>query len=194
MAWRPFVEELCIAALSWVPTIIGTGLRLAWKPLFASCGKVRFGTGLNLQGCRSMHLADGVRIGRGCALYAENGSLSLEREAALSPGVTVDASGGCIRIARQVAIGPGTVLRAANHRFSSLDRPIMYQGHEYGEIHIEEDVWIGANCTITPGVRIGHGAVVGAGAVVTHDVEPFAVVAGVPARPIGSRKPDSAGQ
>ena len=63
----------------------------------------------------------------------------------------------------------------------------MLQGHLYGEIVIEDDVWIAANCTITPGTRIGHGAVVGAGAVVTRDVEPYAIVGGVPARVIKQR-------
>ena len=115
-------------------------------------------------------------------------SLELGEDTALSPGVTVDASGGLIRLGKQVAVGPGTVLRASNHRFDSLDRPIMLQGHSYGEILIEDDVWIAANCTITPGTRIGRGAVIGAGAVVTRDVEPFAIVGGVPARVIGSRK------
>ena len=66
----------------------------------------------------------------------------------------------------------------------------MLQGHLYGEIVIEDDVWIAANCTITPGTRIGHGAVVGAGAVVTRDVEPYAIVGGVPAHVIGSRRKD----
>jgi acetyltransferase-like isoleucine patch superfamily enzyme len=52
---------------------------------------------------------------------------------------------------------------------------------------IEEDVWIAANAIILPGVRLGRGAVVAAGAVVTRDVLPFQVVAGVPARQIGHR-------
>ena len=85
------------------------------------------------------------------------------------------------------AIGTGTVLRAANHRIDRTDIPMMDQGHVPGEIHIEEDVWIGANCVITADVRIGRGAVVGAGAVVTHDVAPYAIVGGVPARVIGIR-------
>lgn len=116
-----------------------------------------------------------------------NGVLELGQDTALSPGVTVDASGGLIRMGRQVAVGPGTVIRAANHRFERLDTPIMLQGHAYGEIIIDDDVWIAANCTITPDVRIGRGAVVGAGAVVTRDVEPYAIVGGVPARVIGRR-------
>ena len=63
----------------------------------------------------------------------------------------------------------------------------MEQGHVPGTVRIGEDVWIGANCVITPDVSIGRGAVVGAGAVVTRDVEPLAVVGGVPARVIGRR-------
>ncbi len=185
---RHFLEELFIAASGWVPTVLGTGIRLVlWRPLFASCGKVRFGSGLVMQGCRNMHLADGVRIGRGCHLYAGNGNLELGEDTALSPGVTADASNGHIRMGKQVAVGPGTVIRAANHRFDRLDMPIMKQGHVRGEIIIDDDVWIAANCTITPDVHIGHGAVVGAGAVVTRDVEPYAIVGGVPARVIGHR-------
>jgi len=182
---KHFLEELIIAALAWVPTVAGMGARLLlWRPLFKRCGKARFGTGIAMQGCKNMSLADGVRIGRGCQLYAEGGTLDMGEDAALSPGVTVDASGGLIRIGKQVAIGPGTVLRAANHCFDSLEKPIMLQGHLYGEIVIEDDVWIAANCTITPGTRIGHGAVV------PLDVDPYAIVGGVPARVIGSRRKD----
>lgn len=185
---KRFFEELAIACLAWIPTTVGMAVRLVlWKKLFGACGKVRFGTSLTLQGCATMQLADGVRLGRGCQLYAENGRLELGKDTALSPGVTVDASGGLVRLGKQVAVGPGTVIRAANHCFDSLERPIMLQGHRYGEVIVEDDVWIAANCTLTPGVHIGHGAVVGAGAVVTRNVEPFAIVGGVPARAIGSR-------
>lgn len=188
---KHFLEELCIAALR------GFRRPREWARA-CSCGALcsnaaagpGSGTGIAMQGCKNMSLADGVRIGRGCQLYAEGGTLDMGEDAALSPGVTVDASGGLIRIGKQVAIGPGTVLRAANHCFDSLEKPIMLQGHLYGEIVIEDDVWIAANCTITPGTRIGHGAVVGAGAVVTRDVEPYAIVGGVPARVIGSRRKD----
>lgn len=56
-----------------------------------------------------------------------------------------------------------------------------------GEVVIDNHVWIGARAIILPGIHIGEGAVVGAGAVVTHDVEPYHIVAGVPARQIGQR-------
>ena len=185
---RAALEEVWIALWGWIPTPLGTALRLAaWRWLFASCGSARFATGVSLLGCRRMRLGNGVRIGRGCILSSEDGRLELADEAALSPHVHVGADHGLVRIGAQTAVGPGTVIRAANHRFADASRPIMRQGHAYGEIIIEDDVWIGANCVITPNVRIGRGAVVGAGAVVTRDVPPYTVVAGVPARPISRR-------
>jgi galactoside O-acetyltransferase len=183
------LEELWLALFAWIPTPLGLALRLAaWKPLFASCGSVRFAAGLTLLGCRNMRLANGVRLGRGAFVTAGNGTLVVGENVALSPCVHLSADEGYIEIGRYTAIGPGTVLRAANHRFDRRGTPIMLQGHIPGKIIIEEDVWIGANCVITPNVRIGRGAVVGAGAVVTRDVPPFAVVGGVPAKIIKQRE------
>ncbi len=182
------LEEFWIALFAWVPTPLGLALRLlAWRWLFAACGSVRFGTGLTLAGCRNMRLGRGVRLGRGCFVTAGGGSLTLGENVAVSPCAHLGADNGSIEIGAQTAIGPGTVIRAANHRFRRQDLPIMRQGHQPGQVIIEDDVWIGANCVITPDVRIGRGAVVGAGAVVTRNVAPFSIVAGVPAKVIGRR-------
>lgn len=181
-------EELLVASVAWIPTVAGMGARLlVWRRLFAACGSARFQPGITLKGCANMHLADGVRIGKGCHLYAEGGELRMDYRASCSPGTTIDASGGRILIGQCTAIGPNVVIRAANHRFDRLDIPIMDQGHEPGEVIIGDDVWIAANCCITPGVHIGKGAIVGAGAVVTRNVEPFSIVGGVPAKVIGRR-------
>ena len=182
------LEELWIALFAWIPTPLGIALRLlAWRWLFAQCGSVRFSTGLSLAGCRGMRLGRGVRVGRGCFVTATGGELVLRDNVALSPFVHVGADAGRIEIGAQTAVGPGTVIRAANHCIARQDVPIMQQGHVPGQIVIEDDVWIGANCVITPDVRIGRGAVVGAGAVVTRNVAPFSIVGGVPARLIGMR-------
>lgn len=181
-------EELWLSLFAWIPTPLGMIARLvAWRPLFAACGSVRFATGITLLGCCNMRLGNGVRLGRGVFVTAGDGRIELGDEVALSPGVHLSADHGQIVVGSQTAIGPGTVLRSANHAFERVDVPIMRQGHTSGTIVIEEDVWIGANCVITPDVRIGRGAVVGAGAVVTHDVPSFAIVAGVPAKIIGQR-------
>lgn len=186
---KAILEELWIALFSWIPTPLGILLRwLAWKPFFAKCGIARFGVCQCIAGMPNIELGDECRIGRGCFLTSVNGRLILGDHVAISPAVNIGADDGEIIIEKHVAIGPGTVIRAANHAFARMDVPIIRQGHTSGKVFIEEDVWIGANCVITPDVRIGRGAIVGAGSVVTRNVAPFVIVGGVPAREIGRRK------
>ena len=188
---RTALREIWIFLWSWIPTQGGTALRwLCLKPFFASCGRVRIATGVEFIGLSSMSLGDGVRIGRHCFLTAQNGVLKLGDNVSLSPNVHVGADDGTITIGAGTAVGMGSVLRCSNHRIDRTDIPMIEQGHVSGTIVIEDDVWIGANCVITPDVTIGRGAVVGAGAVVTHDVAPYDIVAGVPARVIGHRGKD----
>lgn len=183
------LEELLIFITGWIPTPLGMFIRLlVWKPFFKKCGLVRFETGLTITCMNNIALAPGVRIGKRCFLTAGAGELSIESDSALAPCVNIGADNGSISIGKRTAIGPGTVIRAANHRFDRLDRPIMAQGHLPEKVSIGDDVWIGANCVVVPGVEIGDGAVIGAGAVVTRNVPPFTIAAGVPARIIGDRR------
>lgn len=76
-------------------------------------------------------------------------------------------------------IGSHTAITTLTHDHT---REIMQATSVKEPVIIHDDVWIGAHCVIMPGITIGQGAVVGAGAVVTKDVEPHAIVAGVPAR------------
>lgn len=185
---RLFFADLWVALFAWAPTQIGVLLRLlAWKWFFKKCGSARFATSVTIVNFAGIAIGDGCRIGRGCFLTAGNGNLSLGNNVAVSPNVNIGADHGEVEIGDNAAIGPGTVIRAANHCFARRDVPIIAQGHKRGKVIIEEDVWIGANCVITPDVRIGKGAIVGAGAVVTSDVAPYVIVGGVPARQIGSR-------
>jgi maltose O-acetyltransferase len=74
------------------------------------------------------------------------------------------------------------------HETRSVDVPMVLQGRvRRPPTVIEDDEWIGTRALIMPGVRVGRGAIVGAGAVVTRDVDPFTVVGGVPARLIRRR-------
>lgn len=92
--------------------------------------------------------------------------------------------GGGVRIGDRVLIGSHTAIASETHDYAATD---MARSHVTRPIVISDDVWIGAHCAILPGVTIGKGAVVGAGAVVNKDVEPMSIVAGVPARQIGKR-------
>lgn len=100
--------------------------------------------------------------------------------------VQITTKGG-VYIGDRVLIGYGSRILSSNHVIPDGLGKIFFAGHIQAPVRIEKDVWIGSNCVILPGVTIGEGAVVAAGAVVTKDVASFSVVAGVPAKAIKSR-------
>lgn len=97
----------------------------------------------------------------------------------INSNCTMQDQGG-IYIGDDVLIGHNVCLLTLNHDFEVEKRGELYPS----PIHIGNSVWIGSNATILPGVRIGDGAIVAAGAVVTRDVEEKTVVGGVPAKVI----------
>ena len=89
---------------------------------------------------------------------------------------------GPVTIGNNVNLAQGIVVTALNHNFTDCTKRIDEQGISTKEVTIGNDVWIGANATILPGVTIGRHCVVAAGSVVTKDVPDYTVVGGVPAR------------
>lgn len=102
----------------------------------------------------------------------------------------IGCSGG-IEIGENVMMSPGVNLFAENHNFARTDIPMKDQGVTLNRIVVEDDCWLASGSTILAGVQVGRGAVVAAGAVVTTDVPPYAIVGGVPAKIIGWRKSTS---
>ena len=91
---------------------------------------------------------------------------------------------GPVKIGNHVNLAQGITVTALNHNFADANKRIDEQGVSTNPVTIEDDVWIGANAVILPGVTIGNHCVVAAGAVVTKDVPPHSLVAGVPAKVI----------
>lgn len=89
---------------------------------------------------------------------------------------------GPVEIGSNVNLAQGIVVTALNHNFTDCTKRIDEQGVSTAKVTIGNDVWIGANATILPGVTIGNHSVVAAGAVVTKDVPPYSLVGGVPAK------------
>lgn len=104
-------------------------------------------------------IGDGTWIGEQCFLHA----------------------GGGLEIGRNVGIGPGVRIITSTHREEGRAVPILHAAIDFAPVVVEDDADLGVGAIVLPGVRIGRGAQVGAGAVVTRDVPPYAVVAGVPA-------------
>jgi len=97
-------------------------------------------------------------------------------------------SAGNIIIGNNIGIGPGVKVITSFHAEEGVLKPILHSRIEFAAVVIEDDCDIGVGAIILPGVVMGRGVQVGAGAVVTRDVQPYAVVAGVPAKILGMRK------
>lgn len=91
---------------------------------------------------------------------------------------------GPVTIGSHVNLAQGITITALNHNFDDSEKCIDQQGISTKEVVLEDDIWVGANAVILPGVTIGTHAVVAAGAIVTKDVPPHSLVAGVPAKVI----------
>lgn len=104
----------------------------------------------------------------------------------LNEWVYLNGYGG-LTIGDGVRIGERTSIITSDHSFNRKDIPIYQQEIIGSPVIIEKNVWIGCHVVILKGVRIGEGAIIAAGAVVTKDVAPFTIVAGVPAVKIKDR-------
>ncbi len=124
-------------------------------------------------------------------------NVNIERYAVFTPGLSIGSNSGIgvrcevygpVRIGNDVMMGPEVVIYTRNHRHDQKDIPMRCQGLEMEKpVTIGNDVWIGRRAMILPGVEIGDGAIVAAGAVVTRSMPPYSIIGGVPAKVIGMR-------
>lgn len=134
----------------------------------------------------------GAKIGKGVIIYpgvwiVPGRNLVIDDDVDISKDVLINSSGG-VFIGERTLIGYRTQILSANHEIPIIGERFPISGDVYGQVTICKDVWIGANCIITPGVVIGEGAVVGAGSVVTKNVAPNSIVGGIPAKLIRMRE------
>lgn len=119
-------------------------------------------------------------------IYISNGTnLSIGEHTRINEDVFMQ---GEIVIGNYVMIAPKVSIYTRTHVFEKVDVPMLLQGDtETKAVVIEDDVWIGINAVILPGITIGKGAIIGANAVVTTNVKAYTIVGGVPAKFIRNR-------
>jgi maltose O-acetyltransferase len=137
---------------------------------------------------RHMFAACGWGLDLGPRVYVGNGSkIHVGNRSAINAWSRIEAAEH-IYIGDHVNIGPQVIIYTSDHNFRRRDQLIQQQGFSFAPVRIGNDVYIGARVVVQKGVTIHDGAVVGTGAIVTRDVPAYDVVAGVPARAIGSRE------
>lgn len=139
--------------------------RILLKRVFKNCGThVNIEKGAYIGKGSNISIGDYSGIGINCRLY------------------------GTVSIGKDVMMGPEVIILSSNHDFSDISKPMRLQGKSQERpVVIGNDIWIGTRAIIFPGVKIGDGAIIGAGSIVTHNVDSYAIVAGNPAKVIRYR-------
>ena len=209
--FRYLLEQTLMLLFGWMPTILGIALRgIFYRLMLKMDGTAAIERNVRLRFADQIHLGNGSYLDEGVYIHAcpfgvEIGSntlvmhgavlhvynfrslphawIKIGRESLIGEYSVIRGQGG-VTIGDRVYTSPMTQIIAVNHVFDDPGRPFVEQGITAKGITIEDDVWLGAACVVTDGVTIGRGSVIAAGAVVTDDVPPHTVVAGVPARVI----------
>ena len=131
------------------------------------------------------HCGDNVLINQGCfILKPEN--ISIGNNVSIHPMCYIDATGG-VEIGKDVSLAHGVTIMSTTHNYADKNAPIKDQGVTSYATVVGDDVWVGAKATILAGISVDDHSIIGAGAVVTHNVSANSIVGGVPAKKIKDR-------
>jgi len=156
---------------------------------FARLGQnVIFETGVLVFHPENIEIGDNVYIGHYAILKGYHKNKMVIGDGTWIGQQSFFHSAGGISIGCNVGIGPGVKILTSAHSLDELDKPILHSTVNFAPVMIQDDSDIGVGAIIMPGVYIGRGAQVGAGAVVISDVSDYTIVAGVPAKVIGTRR------
>lgn len=150
------------------------------------------GVTIDASGVDGVQLGDRVTVGENARVLStgvirEPGvGIQVGHDTAIGMDNILWGQGG-IEIGHSCLLGPRVMIFSENHVTGRVDVPIRDQGTDRAPVRIGEGTWIGAGVIVVAGVSIGQGSVIAAGAVVTKDIPPLSVAAGVPARVIAKR-------
>lgn len=168
--------------------------RVLWHGLVRQCGVgLRVEPGVGFKHPETFELGSGVFIGSQTYLQGRfDGRCAIGDHTWIGPQSYFDARD--LVLEDHVGWGPGAKVLGSAHTGVPVDVPIIQTDLEIKPVRVQAWADIGTNAVLLPGVTVGRGAIVGAGAVVTQDVPAFAKVAGVPAKLIGWRKDSGTGE
>lgn len=154
-------------------------------------GRVEMGDGSSISQNSSIYgESTGVFIGKNVMIAANvhiRGRVEMGQGSSIAQNSSISGESAGVFIGKNVMIAPNVVIVAFSHGFKSLEKPMAFQKNTEKAVIIEDDVWIASNCTISKGVRVGKGSIIGANSFVNKDIPPFSIAGGVPVKVIKSR-------
>jgi acetyltransferase-like isoleucine patch superfamily enzyme len=165
----------------------GTMRRILVRSLVRALGDgVTIGPGVGFLHADTFEIGDGTFLGAGAFVQGRHdGTCRIGRRCWIGPGAYLDARD--LVLEDFVGWGPGAKVLGSEHTGEPRDLAIIETELVIAPVRVARGADVGTNAVIMPGVTVGEGAMIGAGAVVTKDVPPFAVAAGVPARVLRNR-------
>ena len=165
--------------------------RILWRSLASACGSgLEIGEGVGFRHLETFEIGTGVFIGSQAYLQGRfDGRCRIGDHVWIGPHSFLDARD--LALGDHVGWGPGAKVLGSEHTGLPVEIPIIQTDLEIRPVRVGDWADIGTNAVILPGVTIGKGSIVGAGAVVTEDVPDFAIVAGVPAKFLRWRENDA---
>lgn len=211
--WFLIKYELITTFVSWLPGALGLVLRSKLYPmLLGGAGRnVTFGVNVVLrhpkkifigndvviddnvvldakgQSNKGLFIGNGVFIGRNTILSCKNGDLRLEDGANLGFNCEI-YSASEVTVGKNVLMAAYVYLVGGTHTFQRTDVPILQQERVSAGIRVGDNSWLGAHAVVFDGVNIGKECIIGAGAIINHDIADWKIAAGVPAKVIKDRR------
>ena len=204
-------EQLVFTLFGWMPTVLGIGVRaLVYRLVMKIEGIVAIERGVRIRFADQIRLGRGVYLDEGVYLHACPGGIDIGRNTMVMhhaelhvynfrnlphAGIKIGQDSligefcvirgpGGVTIGDRTYLSPMVHIYSSNHVFDDPQTCFINQGITAAGVVIEDECWIGAMVAVLDGVTVGRRSVVAAGAVVTEDVPPYSLVAGVPARVI----------
>ncbi|MGH7491758.1 MAG: DapH/DapD/GlmU-related protein [bacterium] len=211
--WYLLKYELIILMVSWLPGALGLVLRSKLYPLLlGSVGRnVTFGSNVVLRHPKKIHIGNevviddnvvldakgqenkglfvgnGVFVGRNTILSCKNGDIHVHDHANLGFNCEV-FSASEVTIGKNVLMAAYVYLVGGTHTFHRMDLPILLQDRVSHGIQVGDNTWLGAHAVVFDGAKIGKECIIGAGAIINHDIPDWKIAAGVPAKVIRDRR------
>jgi acetyltransferase-like isoleucine patch superfamily enzyme len=162
-------------------------LKIKWTLLLGSIGKGSFiRAGVKIIGNpKRIYIGEEIKVYQRVIIAMGRGELHIGNNGLIGVGTYINCGDEKLTIGNNVAIAPYCKIFTNSHHYSEKELNIV--SYKNGDIIIEDNVLVGANTVILPGVKIGHGSVIGASSVINKDVEPDTIVAGVPAKLLKNR-------